>query len=1359
MPRGKQRAVLALLATRVGRVVPADRLADDLWDGDPPHAASSVLYSYVSKLRRALGGRDCPLVTRAPGYVLDVPPTDVDAHRFEALVREVEHTPDATPAWVSAHLSEALALWRGPALADFVGARWADDEAARLDEVRLRAIERRLDAELAIGHHKAVVAEVEPLVAAYPLRERLCGQLMLGLYRSGRQAEALRAFSRLRTHLVDELGITPSPDLVRLEAAILQQHAALEPPARELPSGVVTFVLTDVEGSTGLWESDPDAMAVALARHDAVVGDAIREAGGTLLKSKGEGDSTFSVFVRATDAVAAAARLQRDLAATTWPAGLALRVRTAVHTGEPLARDGDYYGPAVNRAARLRAVAAPGQVVVSRSTAELVSDHLPDDVGLQEVGDRPLPGMARPERIFVLRPPGTEPPVAPGARPPLPSLVARSRADDFVGRRAELAILERAWERARAGERTVALVTGEAGVGKTSLVSQLAASAHAAGALVLAGHCDEGYGVPYRAFAEALAPLLAYGPAVAALDRMGELGAELGSLVPEVSARVPDRAPMLDADPGTARYRQFEAVTTWLARVCEAGEVMLVLDDLHWAASPTLLLVRHLVRADPARRLLVVATYRDTELAAGGPFPELLADLYREHGIERLVLTGLGDDDIAELLRAAGGGRADPDWPTPATILRLTGGNPFFVGELLLNLAESTARATDGDGDPSALVAGARAGHAHHAGGGHRRGAGNGTDPEQVPAGIREVVGRRLWRLDRSTRQTLELAAVLGIEFDREVVAQAAGPGDDRRAALDALDQAERARLVVPGPGGGYRFAHALVRDTIYAGLGTGRRLGLHAAVARVLESSGPAADLSQLSYHWWAALPLGTGAAEAESYARRAGDRAMSLLAYEEAATHFQRAIDAHERAQRDPDPALCELVLALGAAHAAAGRVPDAGQAFGRAAALGRQLGLPDYLARAALGFEGELVTGGEIWEKRRALLEEAREALGDCVSPLRVRVTAKLADVLAGLEPGPRVAALSREVLRTAVQLGDEAGLAAALHARHQALAMPAHAAERAELARRVVARSESAGATTWAMVGRLARLADLVELGDLAGFDAEFADYADAARELRRPHDLWRSAVMRAMRALFDGRLDEGAALADQASELGVRLQQPGAPLAHAVQVFSVWWHQGRAGELADAAQSWAATAPAVATWRSALGLIRAEAGDTGAARDELLRLTAQRCAAVPRDNMWLATLSFAAETSWLVGEAEVGSQLQALLAPHAAANVTVGAAVAFGAAGRSAGLAAASAGDLDAAVGLLAGAVSANRRMGSPLWEATAQHDLAAVLRRRSGPGDAERAGELVAAAGGTAERLDLRRLRTVADPSALAGAP
>src|SRR4029453_15188410 len=146
------------------------------------------------------------------------------ARRFEALAAEVEPPPGAPRSWVSARLAEALELWRGPALADFAGERWAEDEAARLEEVRLQVAERRVDAELALGHHKAAIAELEPLVAANPLREGLCGQLMLALYREGRQAEALRAFSRLRTHLGDELGIVPSPELVRLEDDTPPQH-------------------------------------------------------------------------------------------------------------------------------------------------------------------------------------------------------------------------------------------------------------------------------------------------------------------------------------------------------------------------------------------------------------------------------------------------------------------------------------------------------------------------------------------------------------------------------------------------------------------------------------------------------------------------------------------------------------------------------------------------------------------------------------------------------------------------------------------------------------------------------------------------------------------------------------------------------------------------------------------------------------------------------------------------------------------------------------------------------------------------------------------------------------------------------
>ena len=380
------------------------------------------------------------------------------------------------------------------------------------------------------------MAEVEPLVAAYPLRERLCGQLMLGLYRSGRQAE--RCGPSARFHLVDELGITPSPDLVRLESAILQQHAALEPPGRELPSGVVTFVLTDVEGSTGLWESDPDAMAVALARHDAV--GRRRDPGGGRHAAQVEGRGRQHVLgLRAGDGRGGGrARLQQDLAATTWPAGLACWCGPP-STGEPLARDGDY-GPAVNRAARLRAVAAPGQVVVSRSTAELVADHLPDDVGLQEVATGHCRAWPVPSASSSC-PPGAEPsPVAPGARPPA-GLVARSRADDPSSGAGQSWRSWRAWARAEPASGPWRWWQARPAWARPAWCPSWrpAPTPRRAGAR---RPLRRGLRRSLPRLREALAPLLAYGPAVAALDGMGELGAELGSLVPEVSACVPGRA-------------------------------------------------------------------------------------------------------------------------------------------------------------------------------------------------------------------------------------------------------------------------------------------------------------------------------------------------------------------------------------------------------------------------------------------------------------------------------------------------------------------------------------------------------------------------------------------------------------------------------------------------------------------------------------------------------------------------------------------------------------------------------------------------------------------------------------------------
>ena len=235
LPAGRERALLAVLLLHRGEVVSTDALVDALWGETPPSTATKALQGYVSHLRRLLdeAGRGRALETQPPGYLLRVDDDRVDAFRFEALAargwRELESEPDTALAT----FEEALALWRGPALSEFAFAEFAQPEIRRLEELRLETVEGRIEAILRLGRHGAVVAELGTLVEAHPLRERLRGQLMLALYRSGRQADALEVYREGRTLLSDQLGLEPGTDLQRLERAILEQDPALDAPAEQ----------------------------------------------------------------------------------------------------------------------------------------------------------------------------------------------------------------------------------------------------------------------------------------------------------------------------------------------------------------------------------------------------------------------------------------------------------------------------------------------------------------------------------------------------------------------------------------------------------------------------------------------------------------------------------------------------------------------------------------------------------------------------------------------------------------------------------------------------------------------------------------------------------------------------------------------------------------------------------------------------------------------------------------------------------------------------------------------------------------------------------------------------------------------
>ena len=428
-------------------------------------------------LRKEIG----PIVqidTRPGGYCLDVSRAAVDALICEDQALQARTEVDDERA--AAMCAAALGLWRGAPFGDAAACSTLDDEASRLEELRVGVIEHWQVRRLAAGAGNELIADLSQLVKEYPLREGLWSSLIVAQYRAGQQAEALRTYERLRTNLAESLGLDPSPELQNLQLRVLQQDPdllSLRAPdvgaedTSSLPTGTVTFLLSDVEGSTRRWQQAPDAMAVAVPRHYELLDEAIVAHGGVRPVEQGEGDSVVGAFSQASDAVAAAVAAQRAFALERWPEGAELRVRIALHTGEAQLRDrGNYVGHTLNRAARIRDSGYGGQMLVSAATAALVADRLPADATLVDLGQHRLQDLARPEHIWQV------------VHPDLPSTFPSLRTLDvfrhnlpvqltpLIGRTSEIADVRGLL----GGDRLVTL-TGSAGVGKTRLALAVAA--------------------------------------------------------------------------------------------------------------------------------------------------------------------------------------------------------------------------------------------------------------------------------------------------------------------------------------------------------------------------------------------------------------------------------------------------------------------------------------------------------------------------------------------------------------------------------------------------------------------------------------------------------------------------------------------------------------------------------------------------------------------------------------------------------------------------------------------------------------------------------------------------------------------
>src|SRR5688572_6534295 len=725
-------------------------------------------------------------------------------------------------------------------------------------------------------------------------------------------------------------------------------------------TAIVLF--TDLVGSTELRSRLGEAAAEDLRRqHDVLVTGAVAGSGGTVVKNLGDG--FMATFGGASDVVTAATAIQQAIERHNRAGGTPIQVRIGVSAGDVVFEDDDCFGTPVIEAARLYSAARGGQILASEIVRWLAHSG---EEAFTPVGSLELKGLSRPlPTVQVDWEPAAQSPV------PLPTFLT-DIGKIFVGRDGDLDRLGQLWKEAAAGERRVAFLAGEPGVGKTRLAAELARHVHDDGATVLAGRCDEDLGVPYQPFVEALRHFVDHAPDLG--ERLGRYGGELARLVPELGDRAPGLAAPIRSDPEMERYRLFDAVAAWLTATSSEEPVFLVLDDLQWAAKPTLLLLRHLIRSGGGR-ILVLGTYRDTELTHDHPLVELVADLRREGGVERLSITGLDDVGVAAMVEQAAGQALDESGLALArAVHEETEGNPFFVREVLRHLAETGAVQRQKGSWTTRLS----------------------VDQLGIPEGVREVVGRRLARLSADTNQALRVAAVVGPEFELGVV-QVAGELSEEKL-LAAIDEAAAARVVTEVSATRFRFAHALVRATLYESLTTARQVVLHRKTAEAIETIHQAAlddYLPTLAHHWAKASAPVADITRAVEYARRAGDRALAQLANDEAARYYASGVDLLDSGGADADdPRRVDLLIGRGEAQRRAG---DEGyrNTLLDAAEIARRLGDGSALARAALAN-----SLGDIWTRafevdagRIEMLEGALAAAGDADARLRARLLATL------------------------------------------------------------------------------------------------------------------------------------------------------------------------------------------------------------------------------------------------------------------------------------------------------------------------------------------------------------------------------
>ena len=723
----------------------------------------------------------------------------------------------------------------------------------------------------------------------------------------------------------------------------------------ETRPSTVTFLFTDIEGSSAWWERDPASMRLALEQHDRTLREVIARHGGVVFHTGGDG------FGASFESVAAAVGAARDgqvaLDRVRWPNSTELRVRMGIHTGAVEQRDQNYFGTTVNRTARIMDAGHGGQILLSDRAAGLVDP----DIDRVDLGSFALRGLREPERIWWL--PVTE--LAPTTFPPLrmvasgqvrvPPVPTRLRFDGdvgFVGRAAPLQQLLDAWDATGQGGAPVVIVSGEPGAGKTRLVAEVAARIHGQGGVVLYGRSDPHGGVAHQPFAEALATFAdaADEPTVQlvlapAAEGLSLLDTRLAHRLPRLDVAL-SRDPSLNAN----HHLVFNSVCDTLATLADLTTgVLLVIDDIQWADASTVALLEHLVLAVAPAAVMTVVICRSTDLEQGGSAVEALAALRRRGGARELGLAGLTLEEVGNYVAAAAGHDLGDLGPVVRDLYDRTNGNPFFVRELIRHLVETDVASFDGT-----------------------RWHVRSISEAGVPDSVRDLVRDRLAMLPAPTVELLETAAVFGQDFDVRLVAAAGGIEVAR--ALELLEPAMASGLVVSTSSSRWSFWHLLVQITVYDDLPPARRIGGHIAAARAIEAVGaPSQHWPELAHHWGQAAVAGH-LEEAVEASLRAAEQALAATAHEAAIDLYSAACGLLELRTDGDATELIGVRIALAEAMNMAGRLDEAEIEFVRAAEEAQGAGRPDLLVRAALGIGGDLPSTPPVNDRAIVLVERA-------------------------------------------------------------------------------------------------------------------------------------------------------------------------------------------------------------------------------------------------------------------------------------------------------------------------------------------------------------------------------------------------